>query len=142
MSWLSKYVFNPIEAVFARASSSAVPPSAILTQTGQTALAQVGAAAQTIVAQAAAGTLTANSAIGAGNALVGQLEDTLKSGVDTLVTGLVGEVPVAGAFLAPEAVNMANVSLAFLESHAHDYIASLFSHAKTQIVASGTATPA
>lgn len=135
MSWLSKYVFDPVVAAFTRSQSSAVPPSTVLSQAGQTAAAQVGAAVQQLGVQAISGTLTANSALGTGNALVGTLEDTLRDAVDTVVTDMVGEVPVAGVFLSPIAVNASNTALSFIESHAHDYIASLFAHAKTQVAA-------
>lgn len=136
MSWLSKFVFDPIAAAISRAAASSHPGVA----QAATQLEQTYAKVSTTLNSAASAGISVNSAPGLANDVIGAFENGLNAAVDALVTGLVGEIPVVGAGLAPEAVKAANVSLAFLEAHGQTYLSALLGHAKAQINATPIAS--
>lgn len=136
-SLLDKFIFDPIKAAAARATTSTNPIARA-----------VGAAAQDAVEKIDAdisAPANHNSAVGVTNNVVGDLETGLKSSVDAFVTALVmvagakgGPIGVAVATnLAPEAVQATNVAIDFAEQHAMTYLSALFAHHRTVI-----ATPA
>lgn len=135
MSWLSKYAFNPIRAMLERQSTSQNPITSAAGAAGLEAMQNVGQVANTAIATA----VTSNSAVGLASPIVKSLEDGLASIVDATLVASLGEVPVVGAVLTPEAVAAANLALAFLEQHAATYLASLFHHAKAQNVVTPSA---
>lgn len=120
------FVFDPVKAAIARAATSS-NPVAVATA------AAAGAAVATVAADTTPQALSSNSVVGLGNKLVGDFEDGLRATMDSFLTALVGEVPLAGAVLAPEVVAAANVSLAFAEQHAMTYIASFFAQSKAAV---------
>lgn len=135
MSWLSKYVFDPVKAALARQANSQNPVSSAAGKAGLDAVKNIAAVTVTAVDDA----ITHRSAVGLSNPIVGALEDGLKNIVDATLTAGLGQVPIAGALITPEAVNVADMGLNFLEQHAATYLAGLFHHARTQNVASPAA---
>jgi hypothetical protein len=134
MSYLSKFVFNPIKAAIARAESSSNPVSRA---TGTAAAVAVGKIAQDVSHDA----LSHNTVIGLGNSLVGDLETGLRDILDAFVDSAVrSSIPVVGGMIAPEAVKLANCTLDFAEQHAMTYVAALFAHHKAAVATAGTAT--
>jgi lysozyme len=135
VSWVSKYIFNPIEAAIARAKTSSNP---VAQQTGQAASAALG----NIVKDIGGDSLGSNSVQALGSVLVKDMEDGLYAVVDAFVAASVtSAIPVAGAAVAPEAVALANCAIAFAEQHALTYISSLFAHHKAQVNASAPVQP-
>jgi lysozyme len=131
MSWASKFIFDPIKAAIARATTSSNPAVAAGAVSVQTTYNQVS----TTINSAANNGLSTNSAAGVANDLIGQLENGLLAAADAFITGGLASTGPVGAALAPEAVAGANALLTFGEQHAMTYIAALFSHARTQAVA-------
>ncbi len=128
MSWLSKFVFDPIKASIARASQSSNPLAVQAGKGAQVAYDRVAAD----VTSTLAAPLTVNSAAALGNSIIKDFEDGLRVAVDGIVTAGLGHIPLGG-LIAPEAVSGANMALAFMEQHAATYVAALFGHARSQI---------
>lgn len=128
MSWFSKFVYDPIVARIARASGSSNAGVAEAAKSLQATVAQTSTDVNSIVA----GGLTANSATALKNVVVKDLEDGLKAAVDAF---LMGAVPLG---MGGVAVPLANAALDFAENHAHDYVASLFHHAKARVAVAPT----
>lgn len=141
MSWFSHFIFDPIKAAAARATTSTNP---VARATGAAAQDAISHVAQ----DASMTSLSHNSAVGVANTVVGDLESGLKGVVDSFVYALVaqgaGMVP-GGALLAPvlgaDAVAAANVGLDFAEQHAMTYLSALFSHHRTGLQ-TATSAPA
>lgn len=124
MSYFSKFVWHPLMAALAKAQSSSHPATSAA---GGAALSAVGKLGADVSASLSAG-LTANSATAAGSVVVKDLEDGLKATVDAFL------MTVAPAGLGSLAVEGADLGLSWAESHAHDYLALLFHHAKSNPV--------
>lgn len=137
MSILSKFVFDPIKAALARGATSSNPVVVAASVAGQATY----TAAAADVATAASQPLSANSAAALGSSLLQDGEDGVRMALDGVITALVGQVPVVGGLIAPEAVAAANLGLSFGEQHFLSYVSSLFAHAKT-VAAAGTVTVA
>lgn len=120
MSWLSKYAFSPIKAALARAAGSSNKGVADAAQSVQGTIAKMGADIRHTLESG----LTANSTAALKNTLVKDLEDGVRGAVDAY---LVGAVPLG---LGYAAVPVVNSGLDLLEQHLHNYVASLFDHAK------------
>jgi len=134
MSYLSKFVFNPMKAAIARAESSSNPVSRA---TGTAAATAVASITQDVSKES----LAHNTVIGLGNTLVGDLETGLRDVLDAFVDSAVrSSIPVVGGLIAPEAVKLANCTLDFAEQHAMTYVAALFAHHKNAVAEAGTPT--
>jgi hypothetical protein len=132
MSWLSKYVFDPVKAALARAEGSSNAGVAAAAKAASDSLNSTAAQVGTDLSQG----LTANSAVALKNDVVKGLEDGLKLAVDAYLTAA---VPLG---LGAAAVPVANAAIDFAESHALAYVSSLFSHAKGQVAATVSPAPA
>lgn len=136
MSTISKFVFDPIKAAIARALSSSNPTAQATAQAAK-------AVVDKVTIDTSTDALTHNSAAGVASNVIGDLETGLKGVVDSFVYAAVfNAVPVAGAILAPEAVKMADWSMAFAEQHALTYVASLFAHHNAVISGAAATAPA
>lgn len=127
MSWLSKYVFDPVLAALARAAISSNAGVAAAAKATQTSL---NASAAKVGGDLQAG-LTANSAAAVDNDIIAGLENGLQAAVNGFCEAA---IPVVGGEVAAGA----DVVLAFAEQHAATYLASLFAHAKAQTAAAQT----
>lgn len=130
MSWFSHFVFDPILAAIAGASASKNKATQMVGQAASTAVKNVAAD----VTAAASQPLSNLSAAGLGNKVIGDLESGLQGVVDGFIMGTLGSNPI-GIMLTPEAVALANISLAFAEQHVAAYVSALFSHAKSGVAA-------
>ncbi len=131
MSWLSKYVFDPVKAAMSRQANSQNPIAAATGKASLDAVKNISAVTVSTIDDA----ITHRSAVGMSSPIVGALEDGLKSVTEAALTAALGEVPVVGALITPEAVAAADMGLTFLEQHAATYLAGLFHHARTLNVA-------
>lgn len=123
MSWLSKFVFDPIKAAAARAVTSQNPAARSV---GEAAAAAIGN-----VATAAANAIpSANSVVGQAHPVIAALEDGLRDVVDAALTAF---IPAPLAVVDGPAVSLANAALEFAEQHALTYVSALFQHAKAGI---------
>lgn len=129
MSWLSKFVFDPIQAAIARAQTSSNPTAAAVGGAAGTAYTKIATDVTTGLNQP----LTQNSAAAVGNQAIKDLEDGIQEVVDVFLTASLGTAGPIGAALAPEAVQGANILLTFGEQHGLTFLSSLFHHAKTQV---------
>jgi hypothetical protein len=120
MSYLSKFVFNPIRAALARAASSSNPGVASAAKELQASGVKIAHDVNDTLAQG----LSANSAVALKNAVVKDLEDGIRNAVDAYV---VNAIPLG---LGVAAVPIINAGLDYAEQHLHNYIAALFDHAK------------
>jgi hypothetical protein len=129
MSWLSKFIFDPILTALSRAASSGNPAVAAAglaaLNTYSATSTDVKNAAGALVGGAVA---TANTTAGQASPIIADLEDGLRNTLDAY---LGAALPLG---LGKLAQGPANAILAFGEQHAHDYIASLFHHAKATAV--------
>lgn len=125
MSWLSKYVFDPVKAALARAEGSSNAGVAAAAKAASDSLNSTAAQVGTDLSSG----LTANSAVALKNDVVKGLEDGLQATVDAF---LVSAVPLG---LGVATVPVANALLDFTEQHALAYVSSLFAHAKKQVAA-------
>jgi len=122
MSLFSKFVWHPLIAAMAKAASSSHPATSAAGKAGLDAIGKLGSDVQ---ADLSAG-LTANSAAAVRSTVVRDLEDGLRASVDA---ALMAGLPGPAGELAAEGVDM---GIGWLEQHAHDYLAALFHHAKSQ----------
>jgi hypothetical protein len=122
MSYFSKFVWHPLIAALARAKGSSHAGTAAAAGAALDAVGKLGAD----VSASLQGGLTANSAASVASVAVRDLKDGLKATVDAF---LMSAAPVG---LNALAVGGANLGLDWIESHAHDYVAALFHHAKTE----------
>lgn len=129
MSWLSKFVFNPIKASIARAATSSNPAVVAGAVVASAAVKNIDATIAGVNAAGAA--LTANSALAAGSSIIKTLEDGAADLVGAYVGATVGATPAAP--LAPEAAAAARAAAVFGEQHLINYISALFSHVHEQI---------
>lgn len=111
MSLLSEWVFDPIKSLINAGLAAA--EGEIKHLAGRAA----AAIPPTPVAQ---------------NILTG-VEGGVQVVIDNAITQIVGELPVVGTQLSPEAVKLANEGLAYLETHANSVVLSLFSEAKAKL---------
>lgn len=125
MSWLSKYVFDPFLATLARAAGSSHAGTAAAGKAALGAVAGLGAD----VAASLQNGLTVNSAQAAGNVALKDAEDGLRATVDAYLTAA---LPIG---VGEAAAQIANGGLDWVEQHVHDYVASLFHHARQQAAA-------
>lgn len=130
MSFLSKFVFNPILAEIARGFTSSNPAM----QATATAASPSATSTALVVPTDAPVTGSPNSPIGQTNPLIQQLEDDLNNAVAAFVQAtVVAEVPVVGVMVAPKAAELTKTVLQFAENHALSYVAGLFHfHINTQ----------
>ncbi len=136
MSYLSKFVFNPIKASIARAASSSNP---VTKATGTAAAGAMDRLSHDLSKES----LAHNTVVGLGNSIVGDLETGLRDILDAFVDSAVRKsIPVVGGLIAPEAVKLANCTLDFAEQHALTYVAALFAHHREAVAAAGTPTTA
>lgn len=133
MSFVSKFIFDPIKAQIARMSTSVNPDSQAK---GNAALSVVG----TIAGDIQTGIQSHNSPIGIINTVVGDAETALKVAIDAYVGAAVGSIPVVGGLIAPEAIGAANMALDYGTQHFLTYIAALFDHHKTVVNAPQSAS--
>jgi hypothetical protein len=116
LNWLATYVVDPVKTLAQKAVA-----------TGEQDLADLG---KQVLAS-----YTSGQPQGVGQEVVAILETDATALVDTFVTGLVGEIPVAGALLEPEAVALTNEGIAWAEKQAPILIAKAFAAARAQIAA-------
>lgn len=133
LSFLSKFVFNPILAEIARGFASSNPVSQAV------ANAASGPATSTALVvgdNSLPPTGSPNSPMGQTNPMIQQLEDDLNAAVAQFVaTTVSAEVPVVGMLVAPKAAELTKMALQFAENHALSYVAGLFHfHINTQPV--------
>lgn len=134
MSWLSKFVFDPIKAAAARALTSSNPAAVTVGQAATDAIAKVTAAGQVEVAQL---NQAAQSVMGQQHPVIGALESGLQEVVDAAITAFIP----APAILAGPTTGLANAALDFMEQHALTYLSALFHHAKSQVPPAQPANP-
>jgi len=113
MSLLSEFVFDPIENLIRKALASSDPV---------VAAAAPGAAA---VAKPAPASATSQ--------LVTDLETSMRTLVDGVITSAVDHVPVVGELIAPDAVAEANKGLAYVEAYGVAFLGSLVASAKAKL---------
>jgi len=113
MSWFSEYVGDPLKALVAKAAASLDTDLKALA--GQVAKdlppAPISASAETAC------------------------ETSLQTAMDAVITDAVGEIPVAGALLAPEAVSAGNAAIDYAVQKGTAALNSLAATAKAQLLA-------
>lgn len=135
LSFLSKFVFNPILAEIARGFASSNPVSQAV---ANAASGPATATALVVGDNSLPPTGSPNSPMGQTNPMIQQLEDDLNAAVAQFVaTTVSAEVPVVGMLVAPKAAELTKMALQFAENHALTYVAGLFHfHINTQPVPS------
>jgi len=72
---------------------------------------------------------------------VAAFETGLQGGIDTALTGLVGQIPAIGSELAPEAVTLANEGLAWLEQEGANFVNKAAAALKAKLAAYAAKAP-
>ncbi len=113
MSWFSEYIGDPVKALVAKAAASAdADLKALAGQVAKTlSPAPISASAETA------------------------FETAIQTGMDAVITDAVGEIPVAGALLAPEAVAAGNAAIDYAVQKGVAALNSLAATAKAQLAA-------
>jgi hypothetical protein len=113
MSWLSEFVFDPIEDLIAAAERSSDPTVA------------------TLAGPAKVATVPTPPAV------TGSLETEVEGAIQTFVDGIivagVGHEPVIGELLEKPLVDAANAGLDYAESHLAAYASGLIASAKVKL---------
>jgi hypothetical protein len=111
MSWFSEYVGDPLKALVAKAAASL--DAELKSLAGQVAKdlppAPISASAETA------------------------FETSLQTAMDVVITDAVGDIPVAGALLAPEAVAAGNAAIDYAVQKGVAALNSLAATAKAQL---------
>lgn len=131
MSWMSKFLFDPVKVALARLVGTSNPSTA---SAGAVALAAV----QKLGTDATGGLVTvlagSNSPAGVASVLVGDMENGLNATVHAYVSAA---VPIIGPELADGAVAM----LSMAEQHALTFVSALFQHHRETLVAAVAKLP-
>jgi len=113
MSWFSEYVGDPLKALVAKAAAS------------------LDADLKALAGRVAATLPPAPISASAETAF----ETAIQTGMDAVITDAVGEIPVAGALLAPEAVAAGNAAIDYAVAKGTAALNALAATAKAQLVA-------
>jgi hypothetical protein len=113
MSWFSEYIGDPIKALISKAAAS------------------LDADLKALAGQAAATLPPAPISASAETAL----ETAIQGAMDVVITDAVGEIPVAGALLAPEAVAAGNAAIDYAVVKGTAALNSLAATAKAKLAA-------
>jgi hypothetical protein len=113
MSWFSEYIGDPIKALIAKAAAG------------------VDAELKILAGQAAAALPPAPISASAETAF----ETAIQTGMDAVIIDAVGEIPVAGALLAPEAVAAGNAAIDYAVAKGAAALNSLAASAKARLAA-------
>lgn len=131
MSWLSHFVFDPIKAAIARATTSSNPAVVAVANQASTTYNQLASQ----VSAASTLPLNANSAAGAANTAIGTLENGLNLAIEAFLGAALGAAGPVGQEVTPEVQAVTHTVLVFGEQHALTFVSALFSHAKAQVPA-------
>ncbi len=127
MSYFSRFVLHPaLAALSALTSNPAIAASPEAKAAVEAAQKEATAVASTATAAAPA---IASAAAAAADPVLKELGAALQAAADAALMSTLG--PVGGAIVIPGA----NTAITLLEQKAHDMLAALFTHAKTQVVA-------